>query len=294
MSGGILMNKFTTCIAAVAALIATPALAADMAVKAPPPAPAPTYSWTGFYAGLNAGDGWGSNTIDNSFTPGACTGPGANPSGCALVFPFLITPLPGQFDIHSDGFIGGGQVGYNYQSGAFVWGIETDFQGANIKGNASTTGSLLVPPPFVAGSLVTTAATGSERIDWFGTLRGRLGWVPTPPLLVYATGGLAYAHVQTGAAFSLQTFDPGAGQTGSGSTALFQSETRTGWTVGGGLEWMIAPQWSVRGEYLYYDLGTVTLNQTLGLVGQGLSAGSFIGVNTNQPYTIGATSPGLA
>ncbi len=218
------MNKFATCIAATAAVIATPALAADMAVKAPPPAPVPAYGWTGFYAGLNAGGGWGSKGIDNSFTPGACNGPA---SACASLFPSLIAPLPGRFDIHSNGFIGGGQVGYNYQSGAFVWGVEADFQGADMKGNASTTASFVPPPPAAPNALVTTAGTGSEKIDWFGTLRGRLGWVPTPPLLVYATGGLAYGHVGTGASFSEQTF-VGAVQTGGGSTVLFQSETRTG------------------------------------------------------------------
>jgi outer membrane immunogenic protein len=99
-------------------------------------------------------------------------------------------------------------------------------------------------------------------------LRGRLGWTPTPPLLVYATGGLAYGHVQTDASFSGQTFFSGT-QLITGSTAISQSDTRAGWTVGGGLEWMFAPQWSVKAEYLYYDLGTVTLNQTFTLLGIG-------------------------
>jgi outer membrane immunogenic protein len=85
-------------------------------------------------------------------------------------------------------------------------------------------------------------------------------------LLVYATGGLAYGRVQTDASFSAQTFNNGL-QLTTGSTAISQSDTRAGWTVGGGLEWMFAPQWSVKAEYLYYDLGTVALNQTLNLVG---------------------------
>ena len=267
------MKKLLFCI--IAGLIGgTPAFAADMAIKAPPP-PAPVYSWTGWYIGLNAGGGWRSNTINNSFTQGACSGPSSSPSECATVFSVFNSALPGQFDIHPSGFIGGGQVGYNYQSGAFVWGVETDFQGANIKGNASTTASV----PFTFPGSLVTAGTGSEKIDWFGTLRGRLGWTPTPPLLVYATGGLAYAHVQTGAAFSLQTSFPFFGQTGSGSTAILQSDTLAGWTVGGGLEWMFAPHWSVKGEYLYYDLGTVSFNQTLGVVGQGVSVGDFFGGN---------------
>jgi outer membrane immunogenic protein len=150
-------------------------------------------------------------------------------------------------------------------------------------------------PPFPPGALVPTTGTGSEEIDWFGTVRGRLGWTPTSPLLVYATGGLAYAHVQTGASFSIQTIVPVAGQTGAGSTALSQSGTRAGWTVGGGLEWMFAPQWSVKGEYLYYDLGTVTLNQTLGLVGVGAGAGQFLGFNSQSAvhYTGNIARAGL-
>jgi outer membrane immunogenic protein len=265
MFSGAVMKKLATCLIGVVGLIGTHAFAADMAVKAPPPppAPAPVYSWTGWYVGLNAGGGWGGDGIDNSLTPGACNRSAAE---CAAVFASLNAVLGGSFDIHPSGFIGGGQIGYNYQNGVFVWGIETDFQGADVKGSASTAVSV-VPPGFPT-VLVTGTGTGSEKLDWFGTLRGRLGWTPTPPLLVYATGGLAYGHVQTDASFSGQTFISGT-QLTTGSTAISQSDTRAGWTLGGGLEWMFAPQWSVKAEYLYYDLGTVTLNQTFTLLGVG-------------------------
>jgi outer membrane immunogenic protein len=264
------MNKFAVCIAAIVVLIGRSALAADIAVRALPPAPVRVFNWTGWYIGLNVGGGWGSNGLNNSFTPGACVGAGT-PTECANQFALLNATLPGQFDIHPNGFIGGGQIGYNYQTGAVVVGLETDFQGANLRGNANAAAS--VAPNF-PGALLTTAGTGSEKIDWFGTLRGRLGWTPAAPLLVYMTGGLAYGHVQTGASFSEQAFISGV-LNSSGSTAISQSDTRAGWTAGGGLEWMLAPQWSIKGEYLYYDLGKVSLNQTLVVV-SAITPSSFL------------------
>jgi outer membrane immunogenic protein len=132
----------------------------------------------------------------------------------------------------------------------FVWGVETDFQGANIQGEKSVANTF----PAVD---VTTSGTGSQKIDWLGTLRGRVGWTPTPPVLIYATGGLAYGRVKTDVSFAAQT------PCCSGATTASNDQTRTGWTVGGGAEWMFAPQWSIKGEYLYYDLGTVTIDQTL-------------------------------
>jgi outer membrane immunogenic protein len=175
------MKKLATYVIAVAGLIGSPALAADMAVKAPPPppAPAPVDSWTGFYAGLNAGGGW-ENTIYNSASLGTCSIPTLG--GCAAVSSVINAAVPGQFNTRPSGFIGGGQIGYNYQAGAFVWGIETDFQGANIKGDASAASAVGIP-----NSTLAIAGTGSQEIDWFGTLRGRLGWLPANPLLVYAT-----------------------------------------------------------------------------------------------------------
>lgn len=246
-------------ISAVAALIAAPALAADMPIKAPPtPPPAPVYSWTGYYAGLNAGGGW-ENTINNSATP--CTD-NVGGTACAVV------PLPGavptELGTHPHGFISGGQIGYNWQKGVFVWGIETDFQGTNIKGAA--TGANTLPVPAAPPGVVTVTGTGSQKIDWLGTLRGRLGWLPVNPLLVYMTGGLAYGQVQTNVSFSGITAPNGGPLIPfNGSTAASQSNSLAGWTLGGGLEWMFAPHWTVKAEYLYYDLGAVTLYQNLTL-----------------------------
>jgi outer membrane immunogenic protein len=204
---------------------------------------------------LNAGGGWQTATIDNSVLSNSFN------TGSAIV-PAFNAAIPRQFNTHPSGFIGGGQIGYNYQFAPnWVAGLEADFQGANIKSTASATNAALD----VAGGLLTVAGTGSQEIDWFGTLRGRLGWLPVDPLLVYATGGLAYGHVQTDVSF-LGVRSPNGNPllaSANGSSAISQSDTRAGWTLGGGLEWMFAPRWTVKAEYLHYDLGTETLNQTL-------------------------------
>lgn len=236
--------------------------AADLPRKAPvyaPPPPAPVYSWTGWYAGLNAGYGW-ENTIDNSVTSSTCLTPPLSLGVCSDVARALAAAVPGQFDDHPKGFIGGGQIGYNYQfSPNWLAGVEADFQGAHIKGDDSKAGSvhfsISIPDPDA-----NVAGTGSQKIDWFGTLRGRLGWLPVNPLLIYATGGLAYGHTKTDVSWSGNV----AGfETNGGSTAVSLSDTRVGWTVGGGLEWMFAPRWSLKAEYLYYDLGTVSFDSSL-------------------------------
>jgi len=236
----------------------TSASAADLVVKAPPPAP--VYSWTGSYAGLNAGGGWG-GTIDNVVTSNDCSGPLNCP---AFIIP-LNASVPARFDTRPRGFIGGGQFGRSWQTRAFVWGIETDFQWTAIEGDATAVSSGRVGIPAPTG-FVTVTSTASQKIDWLGTLRGRFGWLPVNSLLVYATGGLAYGQVRTDVSFFGQA-PAGFAISNDGSTSIAVSDTRAGWTVGGGAEWMFAPRWSVKAEYLYYDLGTVTLNQALTMTG---------------------------
>ena len=117
----------------------------------------------GFYVGLNAGGGWGSNKIDNSFAPGTC-----NAGFCSLFFTALNTAIPGQFDIDPSGFIGGGQIGYNYQfASSWVAGLEADFQGANIKGDANAANAGM----FILGVPNTFQVTGAAS--------QKLGSVPT-------------------------------------------------------------------------------------------------------------------
>lgn len=236
------MRKAAIEIVAVAAMIGTPVLAADMAIKAPPLVASVANNWTGFYIGAFAGYGWnqGANIDLASIGTGNLTI--TNPAASAI---------PAGLGVQPKGFIGGGDVGYNYQISKWVLGIEADLSGANIKGSAAQTGTATVV------SLITFpvngSAIGEQKLDLFGTVRGRVGVVAADRLLIYATGGLAYGHVEsstsTGDVPTQATILPAQGST---------SGMRAGWTVGGGFEWALAPHWSFKTEYLYYDLGSLT------------------------------------
>jgi outer membrane immunogenic protein len=243
---------------ALVAVGAAPALAADLPAtpvytKAPAYVPAPVYNWTGWYIGGTAGGGWNTNGGVNN----AVTGTFCNTLffGCPAFGPALAAAVPTQYGINPSGFIGGGEVGYNWQTGRFVWGVETDFSGTGIKGSNAQALSV-VPAGFPDTSSVSVAGIASERLDWFGTVRGRLGVTITDPLLVYATGGFAYGHASSSTTLTETVGGPcvcGPSPTAASSA----SGILTGWTVGGGLEWRFAPNWTVKGEYLYYDLGSV-------------------------------------
>lgn len=212
--------------------------AADLPAKAPfykaPAAIAP--SWTGFYAGLNAGYGWSSNSTDY-----------------LALDPLLFIPaqsiasLPTSLSPHMKGFIGGGQIGYNWQFNRTVVGLETDIAYSAMTGDASYS------MPFNAGNPPMTT-TQSNKVTWLGTLRPRLGWLWTPSTLVYATGGLAYGGVKASTNVNVDT----AGSCPSGNAFCStgsMSKTRVGWTVGGGVETIIASNWTFKIDYLYFDLG---------------------------------------
>lgn len=232
------MRSFLLAGAVFAALTAAPvARAADIGMPVKAPVMMKVYDWTGFYVGANVGYGWGSEPINLS-------GTGAIPAA-----QFTAGFLPTSLASDPRGFIGGIQAGYNYQSGHMVIGAETDIDYADIR--RSETVILAPVPP------VTYTTNGEQKLDWFGTLRARLGFLPSDRLLVYATGGLAYGH----ASASTNTVVTLAGNAcaffagcGSGSA----SGWRAGWTAGGGLEWAFADKWSAKAEYLYYDLGSLS------------------------------------
>jgi outer membrane immunogenic protein len=207
------------------------ASAADMAVKARPPiAVDPSYNWTGFYIGLNAGYGW------NDDRSVGITGSPLITAAQPVFIPFALGLSP-------EGWLAGGQIGYNYQfAGRGVFGIEADFAWADIQNSNFVD----LPVALVSRTSV------SEKIDFFGTVRGRLG-VTFDRLLVYGTGGLAYANVkQLG---HIDEFFPGGGR----QFIANSSDLRYGWTVGVGAEWAVSKNWSVKAEYLYYDLGGNTI-----------------------------------
>jgi outer membrane immunogenic protein len=239
------------------AISAVSASAADLApapvyTKAPAVVPAPVYNWTGWYIGGTAGGGWNTNGgVNNAVTGTFCNTP---LSGCPAIGTALAAAVPTQYGINPSGFIGGGEVGYNWQTGRFVWGVETDFSGTSI--NGSNAQALSAVPAGFLSNTTSVAGIASERLDWFGTVRGRLGVTITDPVLVYATGGFAYGHASSSTTLTESVGGPclcGPSPTVASSA----SGILTGWTVGGGLEWRFAPNWTVKGEYLYYDLGSV-------------------------------------
>lgn len=199
------------------------AFAADLAARPYTKAPvmaAPAFSWTGFYVGAHIGGAGqdGSSTLVSAPAP--------------LLFP-VGTSIPGK----SEGFIGGGQAGYNYQfSPNWVAGIEGDISGTTIK-TTTVTPSLLIPGAIVTGTL---------KANWLATVTGRLG---------YAQGTWLF-YVKGGGAWSNVTF----GGTVTGAGPLFTvneyDTTRSGWTVGAGVENSFAKNWSWKAEYNYIDFGS--------------------------------------
>jgi outer membrane immunogenic protein len=238
------------------------AFAADIARKAPPPPPAPPApSWTGWYVGLNAGwvdvtGGGNTNATSVSFT---------DPShgGEASTTTTLAAAATNQFGNRSNGFLGGGQFGYNYQfASPFVVGFEADIQGSSARGSATVSNSVLTDTTRGPNTATwNTSTTVSRDLDYLGTVRGRIGWTATPTFLLYGTGGLAYGGVSSNTSMTINatrlTGEPVFGVPTTVTSGSF-SDTRTGWTAGGGVEWMFLPNWSAKVEYLHYDLGSVT------------------------------------
>jgi outer membrane immunogenic protein len=159
-----------------------------------------------------------------------------------------------------DSFTFGGYVGYNWQRccSPFVFGIETDFNWQDASPTAFDR-----EPPGSGGVAETTSLESS--INWFGTLRGRAGYVVHDHLLLYATGGLAYANVD----HTLSDDCVGCGNPGTpvgpgdfGPATLSNDKTKVGWTVGGGAELLHDTHWVLRAEALYVDLGSETHHYT--------------------------------
>jgi outer membrane immunogenic protein len=218
----------------------TSAIAADKRVKArilKAPPPAPVYNWTGCYIGGSAGGIWGqSSSIDVTFVDGGATGAVAAAAAGAI---------PLHFNDNASSWLAGGQLGCNYKVAPnWVVGLETDISGTQLDGGQTINTA-------VAGFFPLTS-TGSDSMTWIGTTRGRLGWAHDN-VLVYATGGGAYANVNH---TYVQNNVAGGG---SVAIAATDSATESGWTAGGGIEVGFGA-WSVKGEYLYYDLGSHTLN----------------------------------
>jgi len=228
------MKRSVKAIAAIVTLIGTPAFAADMAVKAPPPAAPAAWTWTGCYVGIEGGGVLSHDPV--VATTGANVGT-------------TVTTISS-----SDGLVGG-TIGCNYQFSLFVIGIEDDLSWTGLQGTASD------QKPF------NTAFSHSVSATWLDTLRGRAGVVFGGGGFLYATGGAAFAGIQDSAT--------GAGAVVSSTTNV------TGWTVGGGVEFMPWPNWSLKVEYLFVQFPTVAdAFNTFSPVG------TFVGVNTHLSENI--------
>jgi outer membrane immunogenic protein len=196
------MSRLLACAGALTLALSTSAFAADMparVAKAPAMVAAPMFNWTGFYVGLHAGYGWG----DKTWSSGGF----------------------GSLDFDVDGFLGGGQIGADYQTGPLVWRAEADISATDIDGGRNLGPILSI----------------NTDIDWIATATLGLG-VTNGPALFYVKGGAAWA-----------------GEDHRGSVIIIgsasASETRSGWVVGAGLEYMLASNWSAKLEYNYLDFG---------------------------------------
>jgi outer membrane immunogenic protein len=220
-----------------------------MAVKAPPPAPAPVYNWTGWYVGANVGASFGRAKTDFNAAPVTLLA-GIPPSTPV----FTIPGIAGSSVTEPSGVIGGGQIGYNWQfSPIWVVGLEADIQASGEKDSVTITNTLSAP---VTGAAVTQY---EAKIDWFGTVRARLGDVwGDGKVLTYVTGGLAYGRVAIDGTSTVNGFIGTPLSSFSVNRAIGHSQVNSGWTVGTGTEGrLLIPGWTYKIEYLYVDLGSL-------------------------------------
>ena len=250
------------------ATIASGALAADLPSRkeaAPFAASMTNLSWDGWYAGANAGYGFGSNSV--TYAPFNSFLPSVSPS--------------------RKGVLGGLQLGYNKQLGNWVVGVETDFDFGQVRGTANTTSPVILPA-FVA-------LTQRNSLQSLGSTRLRAGLLVMPQTLVYATGGLAYGRSTTST--DAVVVNNGACNLGVNFCVSGSSQKwKAGWTVGGGLEQYLSSNWSAKVEYAYYDLGKQSAVITLanGNAGTWLTSsaikGSIVKVGLNYHFGMPASA----
>jgi outer membrane immunogenic protein len=248
------MKKFL--LAAVAFMaIGSPAMAADLApiYKSPSPSLAP--GWTGFYLGGTLGGAWNNTAVDVDTTNTFVNTPALSPLG-RTAGPASAVAATGSVGTKTTALTGGLEGGYNWQLAPnWLVGIEADFE-AFSSSNGSGQVTQVVPRIGFPGDNYTATLAASDRIDWLGTVRARLGFLITPTLLAYGTGGLAYGSATSATAIS-GAETPNTGTTNIAGLGSY-SNTRVGWAAGAGFEYLFTPNWTVKAEWLHYDLGTAT------------------------------------
>jgi outer membrane immunogenic protein len=290
------MRRLSIALIAAASTIALTqmASAADLPRKAPPIMPAPVPDWSGVYVGLEGGYGWGHQNLD-AVIPGAgcfdCPGAVLHDTistldgSPELFFPDVAVPSGKQ-----KGWLFGGFAGAQKQWGSWVFGIEADFDGADIKESAISSAVSNIDVHTERGetpthlSLTQTVAAAS-KIDELGSVRGKLGFVPAPDWLIYGTGGLAYAHLKnalTDTSSFTEVYDAKVVDSGSLSNIAAGGTSMFGWAAGAGVDWKFwhdaGSAWVLGVEYLHYGFGdqTVTFQTT-----SPSTLGKFLGTGGN-------------
>jgi outer membrane immunogenic protein len=255
------------CVAALV-LVSTSAVAADLggSLKDDPILEAPTYKWWGWYAGVNAGAAFADGDAETIGT-----------SAFQTLIPLGLAPS--DLSISDTAFTGGAQLGYNIQSSGIVYGIEGDINYLGFDSSNAFTSS-----GTVLGTQLTTSA--STKVDALATLRARLGVLLNERTLAYVTGGLAVGSVETQA--SVQGVQA-PGVLWEGST----SQTKAGWTLGGGAEYAFTDRMSFKVEGLYYDLGDVETTALGNATVRGIAALNGIDYVTNTEVTGSTVRAGL-
>ncbi len=250
-------------------LLAIPlnAYAADLPVKAPPPPPVEVFNWTGFYVGGNVGGKWGQ--FDD-------------PVSVAGVTAFGLTVAPGSapFHLSESSLTAGGQIGYRWQTGSWVFGIEGDFNWMNLHGTETFTPALLG-----GGGTLIPGDSASARARWESSIRGSIGYA-WDRWLVYATGGVAFADTRVSSNFIATTNGGITFPASAGS----QSNTLTGGTVGAGVDYALNRNWDIGVEYRYTSYGSSNFNLgTVAAIGGGpggtfafVPATARVGLSTNE------------
>jgi outer membrane immunogenic protein len=244
-------------------LLATASFANDVSKKNTPPQKASVapFSWTGFYGGVNLGYNWSNSSAKSAGLPVTIL---PDPDFDIVTPQRDILPLPNQGSARQ-GFIGGIQLGYNYQINQFVLGAEADFMGTNTSKSKSSSFTLIDPPDPASGDLggqVTVGQINSVRQNWLGTVRARAGFA-ADRALIYATGGFAYGNARVSSRVPVTSVDFSPEQDEqvpvNVTWAGAKTATRLGYTLGAGLEYAVTDNWILRAEYLYYNLGDVNV-----------------------------------
>jgi outer membrane immunogenic protein len=274
------MNKKWTRLSLALALCGTNAFAGDMGYVQP-------VDWTGFYVGANAGYAWSANNSLRNISRVSYADPSFPLSQLRAESIAFVTT--NRMFTSANSFMGGAQIGYNSQfSDNLVIGVETDLDALRFNSSATRTDTA---PNILVGTY-TSNSTMTKKLNYLGLLKGRLGYLVTQSFLIYGSGAFAYGGASLTTSYSVTHSQP--------NLLPFYGEASKnrilgGWSAGAGAEWMFTPCWSMKLEYLYYDLGTMhtylNLGQSLASTPNVLYAGTI--VESQAKYSGNAVRLGL-